>query len=90
MISATDQLLSADQYSPLIVGYNNGAAVRLSDVAEVIDSVEDVRNAGMVDGILLGQIIIFRQPGANIIDTWTASRRCRSCRPRSRRRSRSA
>ena len=45
-ISATDQLLSADQYRPLIVGYNNGAAVRLSDVADVIDSVEDVRNAG--------------------------------------------
>ena len=68
-LSATDQLLSADQYSPLIVAYNNGAAVRLSDVADVIDSVEDVRNAGMVDGIPAVMIIIFRQPGANIIDT---------------------
>ena len=68
-ISATDQLLSADQYSPLIVGYNNGAAVRLSDVASVIDSVEDVRNAGMVDGTPSVMIIIFRQPGANIIST---------------------
>src|SRR5579864_3663545 len=68
-ISATDQLLSADQYSPLIVGYNNGAAVRLSDVADVIDSVEDVRNAGMVDGTPSVMILIFRQPGANIIGT---------------------
>jgi multidrug efflux pump len=68
-LSATDQLLSADQYRPLIVAYNNGAAVRLSDVADVTDSVEDVRNAGMVDGIPSVTIIIFRQPGANIIDT---------------------
>ncbi|MGA8570300.1 MAG: efflux RND transporter permease subunit, partial [Candidatus Binataceae bacterium] len=68
-LSATDQLLAADQYSPLIVGYNNGAAVRLSDVADVIDSVEDVRNAGIVDGTPSVLIIIFRQPGANIIDT---------------------
>jgi multidrug efflux pump len=68
-LSATDQLLAADQYSPLIVGYHNGAAVRLSDVADVIDSVEDVRNAGLVDGTLSVLIIIFRQPGANIIDT---------------------
>ena len=68
-LSATDQLLSADQYRPLIVAYNNGAAVRLSDVADVLDSVEDVRNAGMVDGTPSVMIIIFRQPGANIIDT---------------------
>src|SRR6202049_566751 len=68
-LSATDQLLSADQYRPLIVAYNNGAAVRLSDVADVTDSVEDVRNAGMVDGVPAVMIIIFHQPGANIIDT---------------------
>jgi multidrug efflux pump len=68
-LSATDQLLSANQYRPLIVAYNNGAAVRLSDVADVQDSVEDVRNAGMVDRIPSVLIIIFRQPGANIIDT---------------------
>ena len=68
-LSATDQLLSADQYRPLIVAYNNGAAVHLSDVADVLDSVEDVRNAGMVDGTPSVMIIIFRQPGANIIDT---------------------
>jgi multidrug efflux pump len=68
-LSDTDQLLSADQYRPLIVAYNNGAAVRLSDVGDVVDSVEDVRNVGMVDGTLSVLIIIFRQPGANIIDT---------------------
>jgi multidrug efflux pump len=68
-LSATDQLLSADQYRPLIVAYNNGAAVHLSDVADVQDAVEDVRNAGMVDGIPSVLIIILRQPGANIIDT---------------------
>jgi multidrug efflux pump len=68
-LSDTDQLLSADQYRPLIVAYHNGAAVRLSDVGDVVDSVEDVRNAGMVDGTLSVLIIIFRAPGANIIDT---------------------
>ena len=68
-LGTTDQLLSADQYRPLIVAYNNGAAVRLSDIADVTDSVEDVRNAGMVDGVASVMIIIFRQPGANIIDT---------------------
>jgi multidrug efflux pump len=68
-LGTTDQLLSADQYRPLIVAYNNGAAVRLSDIADVTDSVEDVRNAGMVDGVASVMIIIFRAPGANIIDT---------------------
>jgi multidrug efflux pump len=68
-LGTTDQLLSADQYRPLIVGYNNGAAVRLEDVADVIDSVEDVRNAGVVDGTPAVLIIIFRAPGANIIET---------------------
>ncbi len=67
-LSTTDQLLSADQYRPLIVAYNNGAPVRLGDIADVQDSVEDVRNAGMVDGVASVMIIIFRQPGANIID----------------------
>jgi multidrug efflux pump len=68
-LGTTDQLLSADQYRPLIVGYHNGAAVRLENVADVIDSVEDVRNAGMVDGTPAVLIIIFRAPGANIIET---------------------
>jgi multidrug efflux pump len=75
---ANDQLFTADQYRPLIVSYNNGAAVRLGDVAEVTDSVSDVRNLGLA-GVPTGAknehgtpsvlIIIFRQPGANIIDT---------------------
>src|ERR1700730_9668313 len=68
-LSATDQLLSAAEYRPLIVAYNNGAAVRLSDIADVTDSVEDIRNAGMVDGMPAVMIIINRQPGANIIGT---------------------
>jgi len=68
-ISTTDQLLKAYQYRPLIIAYHNGAAVKLSDVAKVEDSVEDVRTAGMIDGRPAVLVIIFRQPGANIIDT---------------------
>jgi multidrug efflux pump len=68
-LSTTDQLLTAAEYRPLLVAYNNGAPVLLSDIADVQDSVEDVRNAGMVDGTPSVMIIIFRQPGANIIDT---------------------
>ena len=68
-ISTTDQLLKAEDYQPLIVRYNNGAAVQLSDIAWVRDSVENVRTAGMVDGKPAVLVIIFRQPGANIIDT---------------------
>jgi len=68
-LSTTDQLLSAAQYRPLIVAYDNGAPVRLADIADVQDSVEDIRNAGMVDGTPSVMIIIFRQPGANIIAT---------------------
>ncbi|HUO05763.1 MAG TPA: multidrug efflux RND transporter permease subunit [Candidatus Binataceae bacterium] len=68
-LSTTDQLLKADDYRPLIISYHNGAAVRVSDVAEVRDSVEDVRNAGLVDGDSAVLVIVFRQPGANIIET---------------------
>ena len=68
-IQATDQLLSADEYRPLIVGYRNGAPVRLSDIAEVEDSVEDLRGGGLANGKRAVLIIVFRQPGANIIDT---------------------
>jgi multidrug efflux pump len=68
-MGATDQLLKAYQYRPLIVTYHNGAAVRLSDIADVEDSVEDLRNAGMVNADPAVLIIVFRQPGANIIDT---------------------
>ena len=68
-LSTTDQLLKAEDYQPLIVRYNNGAAVQLSDIGLVRDSVENVRAAGMVDGKPAVLVIIFRQPGANIIDT---------------------
>ena len=60
--------LAAD-YKPLIVGQHNGTAVRLSDVADVMDSVQNLRNAGYMDGKKSVTIIIFRQPGANIIET---------------------
>ena len=68
-ISTTDQLLKAEQYRPLIVAYRRGAAVRLSDVAEVEDSVENLRNAGLANGKPAVLIMIYRQPGANIIET---------------------
>ncbi len=65
----TDQLFTADEYRPLIVAYNNGAAVRLGDVADVTDSVSDRRNIGLANGKPSVLIIVFRQPGANIIET---------------------
>ncbi|MGO8802974.1 efflux RND transporter permease subunit, partial [Candidatus Binatus sp.] len=68
-LSTTDQLLKAEDYQPLIVAYRNGAAIQLSDIASVRDSVENVRAAGMVDGKAAVLVVIFRQPGANIIDT---------------------
>ena len=64
-----DQLFKADEYKPLIVAYNNGGAVRISDVGEVIDSVADVRNLGLANGKPGILIPIFRQPDANVIDT---------------------
>src|SRR5579884_2430302 len=68
-LATNDQLLKADDYKPLVVGYHNGAAVRLSDIANVQDSVENIRAAGMMNGQRSILVIIFRQPGANIIDT---------------------
>ncbi|MFP5235846.1 MAG: efflux RND transporter permease subunit [Acidobacteriota bacterium] len=68
-ILTNDQISRASQYKPLIVGYHNGAAVRLSDVADVVDSAQDLRTAGYTDGVRSVSVIIFRQPGANIIDT---------------------
>ena len=67
--SDNDQLFTADEYRPLIVAYHNGAAVRLSDVATVEDAVADLRNLGLVNGQPGIVIPIFRQPGANIIET---------------------
>ncbi len=69
MLERTDQLFTADQYRPLIVAYNNGAAVRLGDVADVQDAVSDVRNLGLINGKPGIVMPVFRQPGANIIET---------------------
>ncbi len=68
-IVTNDQLLKAVDYMPLVVGYHNGAAIKLSDVANVQDSTENIRAAGFVNGKPSVLIIIFRQPGANIIET---------------------
>jgi multidrug efflux pump len=74
-IGATDQLVNARDYQPLIVAYRNGAGVPLSKVATVEESLEDVRTLGLVDGKPAIPIIIFRQPGANIIATADRVRR---------------
>ena len=63
------QISHAEQYRPVIVGYHNGAAVRLSDVAEVVDSVQNIRTGGYLNGKRAIVLVVFRQPGANIIDT---------------------
>jgi multidrug efflux pump len=68
-IVVNGQISHADDYKPLIVGYKNGATVRLSDVADVIDSVANVRAGGYLNGKRAVMLIISRQPGANIIDT---------------------
>ena len=68
-IGANDQLLKAVDYSPLIIVYRNGAPVRIRDVGVARDSVEDIRTAGYVNGKPAVMVIIFRQPGANIIET---------------------
>ncbi|MFN2633230.1 MAG: multidrug efflux RND transporter permease subunit [Thermoanaerobaculia bacterium] len=73
-LSTTDQLLHAAEYEPLIISYRSGAAVRLSDVARVTDSVEDIRTGGLSNGKPAVIMIIFRQPGANIIQTVDAIR----------------
>jgi multidrug efflux pump len=68
-IVVNGQISLAEDYKPLIVGYKNGAAVRLSDVADVIDSVQNVRAGGYLNGTRAVTLQIFRQPGANIIET---------------------
>jgi multidrug efflux pump len=68
-IYANDQANKAEDYKSLIVAYRNGAPVRLSDVGEVTDSVENLRNAGLANGKPAVLIILYRQPGANIIST---------------------
>jgi multidrug efflux pump len=68
-ISTTDQLLKAKEYQPLVVAYSHGAPIRLSDIAKVTDGVEDEFAKGLYDGKPAVQIIIYRQPAANIIET---------------------
>ncbi len=68
-IVMNDELSTADQYKSLIVGYNKGAAIRLTDVAEVTEGQSNIRNAGYLNGVPSITVQIFRQPGANIIDT---------------------
>src|SRR5438067_10722353 len=63
-IDSTDQIFKADEYRNLIVSYNNKAPVRLGDIADVEDSVEDIHNVGLSNGKPAVLIIIFRQPGA--------------------------
>jgi len=68
-LNTTDQLLKAAEYEPLIVSYRNGAPVRLGDLGSVTDSVENVRSGGLANGKPAILLIIFRQPGANVIAT---------------------
>src|SRR5690606_22364465 len=68
-IDANDQARTAADYLPLIVSYRNGAPVYLTDVGNVSDSVEDLRSAGSLNGIPAVSLILYRQPGANIIET---------------------
>jgi len=68
-IYSNDQATTADQYRPLIIAWRNGAPVRLSDVAEVIDATENIRNEGQANGKRSVLVIIYKQPNANIIET---------------------
>ncbi|MGH9553764.1 MAG: efflux RND transporter permease subunit, partial [Terriglobales bacterium] len=68
-LDANDQIFTADQYRRLIVSYKDGAPVRLGDVGSVTDSLEDIRHIGLSEGKPAVLIIVFRQPGANIIST---------------------
>src|ERR1035438_2974086 len=68
-ILANDQISTANDYKPIVLGYHNGATVRISDVADVNDAVSNIRSAGFLNGIPAVMLIVFRQPGANIIQT---------------------
>jgi multidrug efflux pump len=68
-IIVNDQMHDAELYKPLVIGYNKGAAIRLSDVADVSNGAQNIRTAGYLDGTPSITVIIFRQPGANIIET---------------------
>ncbi len=70
-IATTDQLFKADEYAPLIVGYNptTGASVRLSELGQVVDGTSNLYTAGLANGKPAVLIIVFKSPGANVIDT---------------------
>jgi multidrug efflux pump len=68
-IYSNDQATVADEYRSLIIAWRNGAPVRLSDVAEVLDSTENIRNEGQANGKRSVLVIIYKQPNANIIET---------------------
>ncbi|MBB3259517.1 multidrug efflux pump [Paraburkholderia bannensis] len=68
-IYTNDQASKASQYKDLVIAYRNNAGVKLSDVGEVVDSVEDLRNLGLANGKHSVLVILYRQPGANIIET---------------------
>jgi multidrug efflux pump len=68
-LGANDQSFNAAAYAPLVLSYRNGAALRLQDVADVTDSVQDVRNAGLSNGKPAVLLILNKAPGANIIAT---------------------
>ena len=73
-IGANDQLMKAKDYEPLIISFRSGAPVKLSDIATVQDSVQTVHSMGLADGKRAALLIVFRQPGANIITTVDAIR----------------
>ncbi len=64
-----DQATKATEYNSLILAYRNGAPVRLTDVGDVVDANENIRNAGIANGKPSVLVILYRSPGANIIDT---------------------
>ncbi|ACS40267.1 efflux RND transporter permease subunit [Methylorubrum extorquens] len=66
---ANDQGRQASDYRDIVVAYRNGAAVRLADVGEVVDSVEDKRNLGLVDGKPGVILFIYKEPGSNVVET---------------------
>lgn len=68
-VVTNDQIFKAYQYKPLIISYKNGAPVTLNNLGDVVDSVEDLKNAGLADGNPSVLLIIFKQPGENIIET---------------------
>jgi len=73
-IGANDQARTAAEYAPVLLSYVNGAAVRLRDVASVVDSVQDVRNYGVANGKPAVALFVLKEPGANIIETVAAVR----------------